>query len=113
MSTHSAVTTKELLDEKRQRKRKLFFRKSKAQRKPQFITRAFRVSGVSDAIFCCAGDSHSAVLTKDGTVWIWGTFRDANGRMGATAGNTDDKEMSKAIIKEPAKLEISKKVDQI
>jgi alpha-tubulin suppressor-like RCC1 family protein len=49
-------------------------------------------------------------LTKDGTVWIWGTFRDANGRMGATAGNTDDKEMSKAIIKEPAKLEISKKV---
>lgn len=72
-----------------------------------------KVSGVSDAIFCCAGDSHSAVLTKDGTVWIWGTFRDANGRMGATAGNTDDKEMSKAIIKEPAKLEISKKIVRI
>jgi hypothetical protein len=32
--------------------------------------------------------------------------------MGATAGNTDDKEMSKAIIKEPAILEISKKVEQ-
>jgi len=32
--------------------------------------------------------------------------------MGATAGNTDDKEMSKAIIKEPAILEISKKVEK-
>ncbi|CAG5111590.1 Oidioi.mRNA.OKI2018_I69.chr2.g5881.t1.cds [Oikopleura dioica] len=72
-----------------------------------------KVAGVTDAIFCCAGDSHSAVLTNDGAVWIWGTFRDANGRMGATAGNTDDKEMSKAIIKEPAKLEISKKVVRI
>lgn len=29
-----------------------------------------------------AGDSHTAALTEDGTVYIWGAFRDSNGVMG-------------------------------
>ena len=29
-----------------------------------------------------AGDSHSAALTEDGQVWIWGTFRDSSGPIG-------------------------------
>lgn len=33
-----------------------------------------------------AGDSHSCALAEDGTVWAWGTFRDASGVMGFSPG---------------------------
>ena len=29
-----------------------------------------------------AGDGHSAALTEDGQVWLWGTFRDSSGPIG-------------------------------
>lgn len=34
------------------------------------------------AVQVSAGDSHSGALTDEGRVFIWGTFRDANGRIG-------------------------------
>jgi hypothetical protein len=43
-------------------------------------------------------------------VWVWGTFRDANGRLGVGTGEDDDKEVEKAILKEPAKLSLPHKV---
>ena len=45
-----------------------------------------QVEGVGKAVYCCAGDSHTAVINEAGEVWIWGTFRDANGRLGAGTG---------------------------
>ena len=29
-----------------------------------------------------AGDSHTAALTEEGEVWLWGTFRDSSGPIG-------------------------------
>ena len=29
-----------------------------------------------------AGDSHTAALTEEGKVWLWGTFRDSSGPIG-------------------------------
>jgi len=34
-----------------------------------------RVNLDEKAVFCCAGDSHTAILTEDGSVWLWGTFQ--------------------------------------
>jgi len=33
-------------------------------------------------VMVSAGDSHTAALTENGKVWIWGTFRDASGPIG-------------------------------
>lgn len=33
-------------------------------------------------VYVCAGDSHTAALSQSGSVFIWGTFRDANGPLG-------------------------------
>jgi len=38
----------------------------------------------SKAIQISAGDSHTAALTEDGHVYIWGTFRDSSGSFGLT-----------------------------
>lgn len=45
---------------------------SSTHRKPKFKP-AFQIT---------AGDNHSAVLSKDGRVYIWGSFRDNNGLIG-------------------------------
>lgn len=37
---------------------------------------------VWEAVFCCIGDSHTAVLTEQGAVYGWGTYRDATGVYG-------------------------------
>jgi len=66
------------------------------------------------AVFCCAGDSHTAILTEDGSVWLWGTFRDANGRLGmrstTNSNESKDGEGEKAVLKEPTKLDIPTKI---
>lgn len=36
------------------------------------------------AVKISCGDSHSACLLEDGSVWAWGSFRDAHGSMGLT-----------------------------
>lgn len=72
-----------------------------------------KVEGVSNAVFCSAGDSHTAIINEAGEVWVWGTFRDANGRLGVGTGEDDDKEVEKAILKEPAKLSLPHKVMRI
>lgn len=41
-----------------------------------------------------AGDSHSAALDSTGRVWLWGTFRGANGAIGLTK----DGEISRAPV---------------
>lgn len=62
-------------------------------------------------VFCCAGDSHTAILTEEGDVWLWGTFRDANGRLGMkTSDENKDGEGEKAVLKEPTKLDIPTKI---
>ena len=71
----------------------------------------FRVNLDDKAVFCCAGDSHTAILTEDGSVWLWGTFRDANGRLGMKSTDENkDGEGEKAVLKEPTKLDIPTKV---
>jgi len=41
------------------------------------------VSGVEGkVVMLSAGDSHTAVLTEEGSVWAWGTFRDSSGPIG-------------------------------
>jgi len=72
-----------------------------------------KVDGVGKAVYCCAGDSHSAVINEAGEVWIWGTFRDANGRLGAGTGAKENTNIEKAVLKEPAKLELSTKALRI
>merc|ERR1711990_715068 len=62
-------------------------------------------------VYCCAGDSHTAILTDEGAVWLWGTFRDANGRLGMQSGaDKKDGEGAKAVLKEPTKLDIPTKI---
>ena len=39
----------------------------------------------------CCGDSHSAALTDDGEVYIWGTFRNANGNIGLLKENCTER----------------------
>ena len=39
-----------------------------------------------------AGDSHSAALTEDGQVWLWGTFRDSSGPIGLVQWDQMEKE---------------------
>merc|ERR1711990_645937 len=70
-----------------------------------------RVNLGEKAVFCCAGDSHTAILTEDGSVWLWGTFRDANGRLGMKSTDENkDGEGEKAVLKEPTKLDIPTKI---
>lgn len=69
-----------------------------------------KVEGVGSAVFCCAGDSHTAIINDDGEVWVWGTFRDANGRLGVGTGADEDKQVEKAILEYPAKLSLPQKV---
>lgn len=70
-----------------------------------------RVNLDEKAVFCCAGDSHTAILTEDGSVWLWGTFRDANGRLGMKSTDENkDGEGEKAVLKEPTKLDIPTKI---
>ena len=65
-------------------------------------------------VHCSAGDSHTAVLTEEGAVWLWGTFRDANGRLGMRSGNDDKEgEGEKAVLQEPTKLDLPTKVKQL
>lgn len=62
-------------------------------------------------VHCTAGDSHTAVLTEIGDVWLWGTFRDANGRLGMRSGNdAKEGEGEKAVLHEPTKLDLPTKV---
>ncbi|CAK0877905.1 unnamed protein product [Prorocentrum cordatum] len=35
------------------------------------------------------GDSHSAAVDRDGSVWLWGTYKDANGHIGIARGKQD------------------------
>ncbi|CAG7838324.1 unnamed protein product [Allacma fusca] len=49
-----------------------------------------------------AGDSHSAALTADGEVYLWGNFRDSNGFMGLIPGN------EKKSVKSPVLLTLFK-----
>ena len=63
------------------------------------------------AVLCSAGDSHTAVITDNGHVWLWGTFRDANGRLGMCSGKEQiDGEGEKAVLKTPTKLKLDVKV---
>ncbi|CAG0908885.1 unnamed protein product, partial [Cyprideis torosa] len=39
-----------------------------------------------------AGSSHSAALLQDGTIYVWGTFRDVNGPIGLRANNSKREE---------------------
>ncbi|XP_059194285.1 regulator of chromosome condensation [Centropristis striata] len=48
-----------------------------------------------------AGDSHTAALTEDGTVYIWGTFRDNSGVIGLLEPMVISKLPVKAPITEP------------
>jgi len=53
-------------------------------------------------VMVSAGDSHTAALTEDGTVFIWGTFRDASGPIGlVTPMKTEMKpvEIMKEVVK--------------
>ena len=59
---------------------------------------------------CTAGDSHTAVITEEGDVWLWGTFRDANGRLGMRSGaEAKAGEGEKAVLHEPTKLDLPTK----
>lgn len=50
-----------------------------------------KVDGLPTIIAVSAGDSHSAALADDGTVYAWGNFRDANGSMGLTTAGIQTK----------------------
>ena len=41
-----------------------------------------QVSLPAPVVQISAGDSHSAALTEEGQVWLWGTFRDSSGPIG-------------------------------
>ncbi|XP_071965662.1 regulator of chromosome condensation-like [Antedon mediterranea] len=51
-----------------------------------------------------AGDSHTAALTDDGIVYIWGSFRDGMGVIGLTL---------KGVVREPFHLPLDHKIVQI
>jgi len=44
---------------------------------------------------------------------VWGTFRDANGRLGVGTGTDDNDQVEKAVLKEPAKLTLPQKVRNV
>eukprot|EP00127_Corallochytrium_limacisporum_P005124 Clim_evm30s199 gene=Clim_evmTU30s199 len=46
------------------------------------------VSGLEgvNVVSITAGDSHSAALADDGSVWVWGCYRDSNGKLGFPGG---------------------------
>ena len=44
---------------------------------------------------------------------MWGTFRDANGRLGVGTGTDDNDQVEKAVLKEPAKLTLPQKVRNV
>uniref|UniRef100_A0A8C4HCI0 Regulator of chromosome condensation 1 n=1 Tax=Dicentrarchus labrax TaxID=13489 RepID=A0A8C4HCI0_DICLA len=48
-----------------------------------------------------AGDSHTAALTEDGTVYIWGAFRDNNGVIGLLESNKTSTVPVKVPMTEP------------
>ncbi|KAL1123814.1 hypothetical protein AAG570_001585, partial [Ranatra chinensis] len=52
----------------------------------------------------CAGDSHTAALLDNGTVYVWGTFRDSHGSMGL---------LSKSIEKKPVLVSTDVKILKI
>jgi len=63
-----------------------------------------KVSLPNAVVQISAGDSHSAALTEDGEVWIWGTFRDSSGPIGLVEWGKIEKEpvlvqVSVAIVK--------------
>merc|ERR1712013_312866 len=41
-----------------------------------------QVSLPAPVVQVSAGDSHTAALTEEGKVWLWGTFRDSSGPIG-------------------------------
>ncbi|KAL3868081.1 hypothetical protein ACJMK2_040918 [Sinanodonta woodiana] len=47
-------------------------------------TRPGKVDNLPKIVQVSAGDSHTAALSDDGRVFIWGNFRDANGSIGLT-----------------------------
>ncbi|KAM4633941.1 regulator of chromosome condensation [Polymixia lowei] len=49
----------------------------------------------------CAGDSHTAALTDDGTVYLWGSFRDNSGVIGLLEPMTKCTLPVKVAMKEP------------
>jgi len=51
-----------------------------------------KVTLESKIVQISAGDSHSAALTEDGQVWIWGTFRDSSGPIGLIEWGKMEKE---------------------
>jgi len=83
-------------------------------RKTQDEEECFAVAKVQmseKGVECTAGDSHTAVITEEGDVWLWGTFRDANGRLGMRSGaEAKAGEGEKAVLHEPTKLDLPTKI---
>ncbi|XP_052285251.1 regulator of chromosome condensation-like isoform X2 [Dreissena polymorpha] len=54
-------------------------------------TRPGKVEGLPRIVMVSGGDSHTAALSEEGKVYIWGNFRDANGHMGLTEEGVKNK----------------------
>ena len=106
-----AVMTREPLAERLQKRKSVLPLQSKFFKKILENQIFLRVEMAEKGVHCSAGDSHTAVLTEEGAVWLWGTFRDANGRLGMRSGNDDKEgEGEKAVLQEPTKLDLPTKV---
>merc|ERR1712013_833665 len=51
-----------------------------------------QVSLPAPVVQVSAGDSHTAALTEEGKVWLWGTFRDSSGPIGLVEWGKMEKE---------------------
>lgn len=66
----------------------------------------------SRVVFVSAGDSHTAALTSTGTVYAWGTFRDANGPIGLLPGGKKSL-LPVAVFTDPPVVKICSGTDHI
>ena len=48
-------------------------------------------------VMLSAGDSHTAALTEEGNVWVWGTFRDSSGPIGLVENMKMEKKPVKVL----------------
>ncbi|XP_052774451.1 regulator of chromosome condensation-like [Mya arenaria] len=70
-----------------------------------------KVEGLPRIVMVSAGDSHTAALSEEGQVFIWGNFRDTNGNMGLTLDGIATRPLS--ILKDETVVKIASGGDHL